>query len=294
MNDTLSENYFSDARSLRRNSEHNEPSRPRVCEALARIREFKGGRSDWPHINRAQLVEALEDRVMDPNLIDQAGQNVCGVVAMLRAWALDSPVDYVSLALDLYTRGTGQLKGGRLGAPRWVTPSSELKSEAPPGGMNPADWLLSASIRESLNTVFNYTAGEGLFRIKAYTTPGDVENEFRRFGYSRIRNKASLVLSSHGYESLMEASQLFLQGSRVIMLVNSRLVDGLDAGVVRYPDHWVALTSAIVPVIGGGEPLLYQFSVWSWAVERSIPQLADRIALKKVIGHYFGFVAGRY
>jgi hypothetical protein len=162
----------------------------------------------WTHINRTQLSRELRARILDPNTVDQASANLCGVVSVIRTWAFDFPLEYTRFALDLYTRGKAQMIGRSARMARVVSPSTDLRHAPPPQGMAHADWIVAASVRESLNRVFDYSPGEGIFSIKAWTLPSDVERELKSLGYIRVRNKANVAQSS-GYETLMEASQLY-------------------------------------------------------------------------------------
>lgn len=266
-----------------------------VSNALARLAGFERDRTPgvWPHLDRVQLCAGLKRRVSNPDGIDQYTSNVCGVAAVVRTWAFDSPEQYVAFALDLYLRGSARMAGARGRCSRMVRASSELKAAAPRPGMNHADWIVLASIRAALNDVFDYSPGEGIFAIKAWTTPADVEREFRAFGYTRIRNQATLS-STHGYDNLMQASHLYLSGWRVVLLIHSRLLDKATRPVVSYPDHWVGLDSAITLCVAPGPPSIYPFRVWTWAKPTTIPMDDKPVPLSTLIDNYFGFVAGLF
>jgi hypothetical protein len=299
-------NYFTDADQLGNQRGITGPQ-PRLAPAFKQLEEFKARRPQglWPHINRSLLADQLRDTLVDPNLVDQFSTNVCGVVAIVRVWARDFPLQYVRFALDLYSKGSAHMVGKSPRTARIVKPSVELRHASPPQGMRHADWIVAAAVRESLNRVFDYSPGEGIFAIKAFTLPGDVVREFKALGYTKIRDDVKIGQPS-GYENLMSASQLYQAGWRVIMLINSGLLDGspTDETETRWgvpqsaglhiPDHWVGLDSAIVPVVTSGKPLLHPFKVWSWGRSKTISAKGLPVPLDAVSSRYFGYVAGRY
>jgi hypothetical protein len=268
----------------------------RIDHALALIDAFGKlpRRYVWPHIDHGRFLDELLDRVLHPGHVNQYTTNLCGVFSIMRIWAFDFPAEYTKLALDLYEKGEGRMIGASSRNASWIRPSSDLRHALPPNGMAHADWVIAASVRESLNHVFDYSPTEGIFSIKAWSFPGDVEREFKRLGYTRIRSKTNLV-STRGYDNLMEASQLYQSGWRVALIIDSGLLESpIRSGRTPVADHWVGLDSAIVPKLGPSVPFLHSFKVWSWAASVQVPASGQPIPLETVAQRYYGFVAGKF
>jgi hypothetical protein len=285
--------YFSDGDRLK--GMQGLGARPDCAKALAMLEQFglRQRQGLWPHIRRTSLFNGLRARVELPNLVHQRSTGLCGVAAMVRVWAHAFPEKYVAFATDLYERGVGVMSGRDTHSARRIQPSVELRNANPPPGMSVADWIVAASIRESLNKIFQYSPGEGVFHIEAFTWPGDLGKQFHALGYTRVRGKFTPG-QTQGYDSLMLASELYQRGWRVIMLIHARLFEGARAGVFKYPNHYAGLNSPIVRKISVGKPMLHPFELWTGGAVKTIGEQGGPIELDTVIGNYFGFVAGKF
>ncbi|MEY4580440.1 MAG: hypothetical protein RL701_5143 [Pseudomonadota bacterium] len=274
------------------------PTKRRSKEAWKLVDDFAKRTNSglWHHISRRSLVLSLRQRIDFPDETQQGSTNLCGVSVMVSAWAYECTVQYVTFAIDIFEKGRGFMVGRNPQAARSIQPSVELRTAVPPIGMEHADWLVSASIRESLNRVFNYTPGEGIFAIKAFTTPGDVVTQFRALGYRNVRDTVSIA-KTQGYGSLMEASHLYQSHWRVVLLINSWLIGDRSRRnhLIRYGNHWVALSSAIVPVVGTDSQAVRPLQRWSGGSKgTTVSDGGKPILLSDVIHSYFGYIAGRF
>ena len=114
--------------------------------------------------------------------------------------------------------------------------------------------------------------------------------------YTKIKNKAD-GLKIAGYNNLMEASELYDQDWRVILLINSRLLDEKDIGehaIVNHSNHWVGLNSLISVSLFGNRQLLQPFKVYSWNALYTVPRWNKPVTLSTALDSYFGFVAGSF
>lgn len=284
--------YFKDSAKLKKGTQEPGNLTDDVLDTL-NVFENRRAQGFWPHISRAKLAEGLRGRLYDPDVVNQKYTGLCGFVAMVRVWARDIPDTYLAFAIDLYEKGVGTMRGKNTHSVRTIRPSVELRNHNPPPEIDPADWLVSASIRESLNLVLDYSPGEGVFQIEALTWPWDPEKQFRALGYTKIRGGCT-VHQSQGYESLKTASNLYEAGWRVIMLVNSWLLERGSLPAVKFPNHYVALNSPIVKCLTPGPPLLNEFSLWSWGATHKIPKNGRYIPLQTVVDNYYGYVAGKF
>lgn len=288
-------NWFTDSDQLGPKKGLGQRPDPDVATARGLIANFRNGtRQAFVHLNRAKVADGLDARLTDPNSFNQGGTWLCGVATFVRVWAFDHPIEYVKLATGLFENGDGRLEGHAKYSGKPITPSPALKACPPRADMDQADWIVLASIREAFNDVFNYTDNEGIFRIKAWNFPSDVEREFRAGGYTRIRNKAN-GLQSKGYDNLMEAVDLYDMNWRVILLINSRLLNKTDigsAGPINHSNHWIGLDSDVTVNTFNDKPMLQPFDVYSWDGPYKVPRWNAPIPLSTFNDCYFGFVAG--
>lgn len=288
--------YFTDEKALKTHPDEIGPEKP-TKDAMDLIRAFAKRSSPgcFGRIDRATLARALTIRVMNPEAVDQTNTSLCGIVVMVRVWAYDSPAAFVSFATELYEKGVAIMRGKNATGGRRVEPSLVLRQAAPVPGMNQADWLVSAAVRESLNTVFkNYNPLDDGFSVASFTWPSDVKEQFRALGYEHIRGEITLR-KTQGYESLREASDLHRANWRVIMLIHYKLLkDPLAITHVGTPDHYVGLISPITIGISTKGPIVYPFKLWSNAGPHEVSDKGSPLSLDTVINHYFGFYAGKF
>ncbi len=96
---------------------------------------------------------------------------------------------------------------------------------------------------------------------------------------------------------LVEASDRYDDDWRVILLINSRLLDMKDIGahaLVNHSDHWVDLNSPISVCLFGDKQTVQPFEVYSWNGRYHVPRWRKPVSLTTVLDSYFGYVAGRY
>ncbi|MEX2189034.1 MAG: hypothetical protein WD875_19660 [Pirellulales bacterium] len=298
--------WFTDADELGKKSGLGTRNTPAVDRAIALAEAFgkRPGGGMFKLLERQKIAKGLVKRLNEPNSFDQGSTWLCGIATFVRVWAFDHPVEFVTLAVDLFEKGKGKLVGhGKYGG-KTITPSKELR-DSPPAKLsnnddfNHADWIVLASIREAFNDVFNYSADEGVFRIKAWNFPSDVEREFKAAGYTRVINKAANGVGGGGFQNFSEAADLYERDWRVILLINSRLLsakpeDVASTGVLNTSNHWVGLNSSIVVNTFNNKALVYPFDVYSWNRIHTIPDWKKPIAFATLDVSYFGFVAGKF
>ncbi len=296
-------NWFTDADQLTDQTGLGDRNRAQVDVALRAVQAFSR-RSEpgvFPRLNRARIAAGLRERLRNGDSFNQGTTWLCGIATFVRVWAHDFPAQYAQLAIDLYEKGSGRLTNARRHAGRVITPSQALRN-SPVGKqsngseMDDADWIVLASVREAFNHVFDYTADEGIFRIKAWNFASDVENEFRAAGYQRIVNRADF-LTRQGYDNIMEATRLYEMGWRVILLINSRLLstdrsEAAGNALVFHSNHWVGLNQAVTISRFNNQPRVLPFSVYSWNGLYTVPRWNQPLTMTTFINNYFGFVAG--
>jgi len=260
--------------------------------AIAFVNRFKSqtGPSVWPNVSRAALAEGLIQRINSPNTINQQGTPLCGPASFVRAIASDNPDGYAQAAIDVYTLGAAKI--GSLD----IRPGTELKQSAPQGGTDPADWIMLGSVRDANNWFFSPAGWFGI-SLAGITRAATMEQWFRDAGYTRIINITYYFLKPIPTVLAIEAhraSNYWVSGYKVVLLIDSNMLnsDCQDDLVSMYPDHWVALNSAIRDggLINYDAPV--SFSVYSWGRSVSVPVNPGKPLLKRDFLHkYYGFIA---
>jgi hypothetical protein len=216
------------------------------------------------------------------------------------------------LVMDLYDKGMATLGTAKTGT-MTIKPSLGFRNEEPPSdSVTPTvDWITLGSLRDSENWLFEYHLKEDPFirasiltrlsdvikhaveGIRGYSTPGDLENWFRKVGYTRITNRASTI-GSEDWQNAVHANAMLTQGHHVCLLIDADVLkcDTLDSTSL-FPNHWVVLTSEIKIVPHDS----VQFTVFTYGNGRTaVPSGMPSRSLSKenFLDHYYGFVsAGR-
>jgi hypothetical protein len=258
----------------------------------------------WLNLCRNKVADGLENRIYFPNNLSQLNTNVCGVAAFVRQWIKDDPVGYAWLGISLFENGNGYVGRGKYHG-KDLRPSKELKSSRVPERknkdntiteMNHADWIVMASIREAFNDVFDYSANEGIFAIRAWNFPSEVVATFKAAGYSNIVDDTDWG-NTQGIVSLQEASRKFQDKWRVVLLINTRMLDDAKLDTqAAFPtsDHWIGLQSAIPVTLAGSEYRVSKFKVFTWGKERMVPEKLTSVSLEAFLKNYYGYIAAKY
>ncbi len=273
--------------------------------ALDLVKQFdaRWGGGTWTHIERWSLAKSLRERLNDPDALHQGATNLCGVASFVRDWLQDDPVGYVWLAISLYEKGVGffSRKGGQ---GRVIRPSQELKSSVlakvpdrhTSKTVDPADWIVMASLREDLNISLNYRADEGwLFwsDMRGLSSVGDVVKLFQRAGYQDVRDYANWW-AKRSAKHLEIAGRYVAANYKVVLFVDYRLLEKAKQdteAVVATANHFVGLTT---PVTFDGSGNYLTFKVFSWGQVQPVPEDGGWMPVKTLERHYYGFVAAKF
>jgi hypothetical protein len=273
--------------------------------ALELVKQFDERREPgvWTHIQREDLVKSLRERLNDPDSLHQGNTNLCGVASFVRDWLQDDPIGYVWLAINLFEKGVAHFSrkgnGGEV-----IRPSQELKSSVLANmpdrntsrTVDPADWIVMASLREDLNVSLNYRADEGwLFwsDMRGLSSVGDVVKLFRRAGYQDVRDYANWWVR-YSANHLEIAGRYVLAGYKVVLFIDYRLLEKAKQdteALVATANHFVGLTSPITFDPSRG---LLNFNVFTWGNVQPVPEGGGWMPVKTLERHYYGFVAAKF
>jgi hypothetical protein len=249
--------------------------------------------SVWPHISRTALIAGLRARIKNPDNINQANTSLCGPADFVRDVAEDNPKDYAQAVIDLYEKGRATI------GTFTIKSSDSLRSHAlvtvASGGIDPSDWIILASVRDTANWFFDYSAEDE--DARAITMPADKVKWFKAAGYTDVVEDTSLLITqSMGNAS--RANSFFKKGYHVTLFINSNMLSlSTMNDVSTTPDHWVAMTKPMemrstAPRGLPDEETSVKLEVYSWGRRNAIPS-SGKLTYYHFMSNYYGFIACR-
>ena len=246
----------------------------------------KGTKVDlWLHIKRAELAKGLRERIDDPDMINQGQTSLCGPADFIRDVATDTPKVYAKAAIDLYETGSALIGTFR------IKPTKDLKFYKLPATalIDPADWILCASIRDSDNWFLDYQAETD--DVSAITMPHSKASWLKQASYTDVINETNTVFNKD-LVNARQASALLAKGYKVALFISADMLSLSTQGNASvYPDHWVALTREIkVSGLAADPAPKVSFRVYTWGGQREVPS-GGSLSIKQFLNNYYGFVA---
>lgn len=271
---------------------------PNPAAELAQLPSWQGTPA-FPKIPAVDLARQLTARLQSPSRIDQGTSSLCGPAVFLYSLAKAKPMAYAKLVMDLYKTGKGSI--GNL----QIQPGRDCRSFDPAmSGVEGADWIGLASLRDSENSVFDYQNPSNQFA--GITLPSRVASWFRKAGWGKVGNETNLVFDE-SRKNFLEACRRFSTGETVCLFIGAKLLGAQIGWKGKVPaDHWVVMDSS--PMLGsvrligpialtgqkgdpGAQPL--EFSVYTWGSSGvSInARRATAVSLDTFLDFYYGFVS---
>jgi hypothetical protein len=245
------------------------------------IQDFAAGTGDgvFPKISRKEVVDGLRERVNDPVTQNQNQSSLCGPSVLLFALLNDAPDVYIQYVVNLWTKGVGALGSVT------VTPSKGCRNYKPPADkIAPVDWIALASLRDSENTLWDYSSADD--ESSGITRPEILQSWFKALNFRNVRNETNFVFTK-GQSDIDAANKLYTEGNWVCLLIDGDvLTSPQKKGRSLYPDHWVVMRSKIR--FGDGPPM----RVYSWGKIMTIPDLGTMTA-DDFCKKFYGYVAAR-
>jgi hypothetical protein len=300
-------------------------------QALNKIDAFafdgsKGG--VWLRIRKEELVLDLRERIRNKDGLNQEATGLCGPTALIHSQLQDDPVSFVTLAIDLYRAGRGTWRG------QVVQANYSLLTSLPPDGLivhgaaerfNRADWIVLASVRNSINPDELYSH----WNSRGTTLFSDLLAFIRRLGYTAIYWSFSEDTVSADEHDARRASAFVKAGYRVLLNINDVMLYSSTQsdwggervfGLVPKPNHIVQLVSEIKIRPRGNENYadytcrtdgvckpttpewlgtvarrIYavNFEVFTWAEgRRHVPQDPNKaLSLNDFLWNFYGYIA---
>jgi len=285
-----------------------EKAKAHAYKAIKDFEKRKSGPRAFKTIPRLLVVDGLRERIENPGKINQFQAGVCPSAALLFSVARDFPAIYANFVIDLYEKGSGNIKGWN------IRPSTDLKNYQllfmPLDHrvvswrgkiMVPAvDWIPLASIRDSENIFFDYQkiGGKGVWSGGAF--PDEIERWFKKAGYMEIvsenfEKELWSMTDKKTRWNIKLASDYRGLGYKVILLVDANVLslDWRTRENKGRANHVIALTSKVnFQRVGGGENI--SMEVFTWGKRKHRIPLVGAMSTQDFLGFYYGFVAAKY
>ena len=264
------------------------PSTPGKASAGARQRawdkvvafEKRTGDGAFNGITRVILAKSLYARIMSPWILDQGESSLCGPMIVLYSVLRSDPEAYVQYVIDLYEKGKGQICELK------IKPGSDLKKAPAPGGVNHADWVAAASLRDSENLLFDYEKPSN--ETAGITSGGTICYWLKKIGATNVTDTTALLRWSGdgGIQDLFQAGVVCSKpGSWVFLMIDSGVLyqDRPEPKWNAY--HWVGLLSAIV------NKAHVKLEVFSWGERRMVPKNGTFMKTDEFLNYYHGHIS---
>lgn len=264
-----------------------------ALDALARDRA-----SVWPHVDRGALVAGLRARLLDPAVVDQHDLPFCGPASIAFEMARRLPARYVEAITAAYKDGQFKTANGRVIRAEQEVLDGPMPSPAGGKAVDPADWVLTATLRDDENAILDIHGDEAKDGASGGTTCGEME------GWTRdvLGLKAELFtcVTVDEAAAMRLAADAVRKGGVAFLNVDANLiVAGTDSDVeekvwfervnhvgplkgVRqakchskddtWVDHWVVLLGGLEVAASAGDDSLDPVSmqIWSWGSEFTV------------------------
>jgi hypothetical protein len=246
----------------------------------------------FPHIRRDEFYASARARMEDPGKIRQRKSSLCGPAALMFLVARNWPALYYQFVVDLYELGKARLNRLR------VAPGEACRHFDPHGKIDPADWVALAGLRDSENSVFDYSDTSD--RAAGATIPSTLVDWLERAGFKGLYNETNIYLTK-GEKNLRDAAQRWRDGAQVCLFINSAVLKEAPSDrdpisqAFTGPNHWVVLTSDIA-IDGDGN---LSFTVFTWGnaarpvagSQNGPTKPGAKLTLNQWLQNYYGYVA---
>jgi len=267
--------------------------------AIGLVNDFRTrGLCVWTSIRRDALAEGLIARINEPKQISSAASQLCGAASVVYNLAQADPSAYAKLAIDLFEKGEGKVKS------LTIKPTADLRKTALPGGNDPADWIVLASLRDSENWLFTYHGderwkipyfGASLDDGKAIQMPHTVATWFKSFGYSDVKSVTNLLFTKD-WDDVRDADRLYRSGYKLSLFIGANMLFTAKQGEAStVPDHWVGMASPILSSTIHNDPTAtISADVYTWGGVRDVHETPSRkMTVKQFLSNFYGYVAAK-
>ncbi len=212
-------------------------------EALRLVNAFavdQSTQSAFTNIHKGAMVASLINTINNPASIrmDQGGGYYCGLYAASFLMAYRDPVAYSNAVIELYKTGSTSLNGNR------ITASSSLRGMTPNAQHVPSAFILSAAMRETDNSVLNYTTGNKFWSSTSSGTFQGWMSKYLGMGVSTFSYGYEMMSDGIADRDLPQLAAHLNSGLQAVSLVDDRqFASGTGTGSgAFYGNHFIVLT----------------------------------------------------
>ena len=251
----------------------------RTGYALKLVDAFEPGGHEkgFARIARQDVVDGLRMRINDPKTQDQSAASLCGPAAFFYCLLQEMPHLYAQYVIDLYKTGEARLGGLH------IKPSSGCRAyQPPPSKIHPVDWIALASLRDSENSLFDYSSADDT--AAGITMPHSLANWFNKIGWKSVHNDTNVYFVK-GRSEVNDCIRSF-DSSHICLFINMQMLDPVKFAHHSFaPNHWVVLTKNMTVQNG-----TIKFGVYTWGSLRDIPRTGT-YPLDGFYRNFYGFVS---
>lgn len=219
----------------------------------------------WPQIAKPTLIAELRERRSDATHVSQVHSDFCGPTSIAYELVRTQPRRYVDLCRQLYETGGFWSRTHRVDAP------SGLRTKQVGQGMEAADWMLIATMRDDENAIFSVSPdASGLIRgAQGLTTHWEMEGWTSEILLKDdVASRTTFVWGE--IDALRYAQQVWAGGGSAFFMIQSDMLRQPSRVVPPWPDHWVVYQGGLDET--GGR---VRFDVYTWGTQRSLDITAD-------------------
>jgi Putative peptidoglycan binding domain len=254
-----------------------------AAEAIVAAFRANPAGSNWLHLDRSKVADGIARLITSADLAEQGGNGQCTAAAFVNVWAQDAPDAYAAFATTLYDTAAATIAPNQGAAGVRITPSIALL-----GGdygaiaermrardfpvPSQADWMVMSALRDSSNSVVDFTGDPDDFFSHHLGDGGDVDGSdletwMRSTGlFTSVSNEVNRLFT----KSPDHAKALDPRHSRCVLKVDAAMLAGTRAihnAVLRGPITEIPPEPEDVEIGEGG---FYDFRVWTWAAVRFV------------------------
>lgn len=255
----------------------------------------------FPNLLSLNIAEELEDRVNDPESINQKDSSLCGAASVMFCWLRKRPDLYVQYVINVCETGVGKM-GDLL-----VTPKAGCRyynNKRPDGklAISAVDWIALAALRDSENGHMRYDSADD--QVAGITMPSKIAKWFKNIGYYVTGNETNLLFNK-GFSALREAAAHLKYRESVCLFINANVIsEAKDRGQNVTPNHWVVMMSEPMidgqsiftfPDAAGLDKKTINFKIFTWGGVSYIKNLYKQtVTVKEFLSCFRGFISAEY
>jgi hypothetical protein len=260
------------------------------AEAVTAIKQFatRTGPGRWHALKRDKLAEQMKARLDKPYLVKQGPAGLCGPTAIVYEMLHAKPVDYVCIIANLFDIGASALH-------RWeLKPRQELLNAPLPTGIDDADWIISASIRDNDDWFQPYTKAKDdgtTLNDDGASLDREMVKWLEKAGFRDIKSDTYSLNWGNKAANLATALSLYKKKYQVILSIQSGAMRSQTPKDLYFtPNHYVVLNGEFA--IPASKSDTIKIPVFTWGRETTLPE-TGKFNYGQVLDLYFGYIAAK-